>query len=284
MQVYSGDTAQPQSERLALKNGLRDALAQGQLFLEYQPQVDLADRRVVGVEALLRWQHPVYGRIDPGRFIPLAEETGMIVPIGEWALRTACQQNRAWCAAGLPQIKTAVNLSARQLKEPGLPARVLAILRETGMPASCLDLEITEGMLIEDLVGNCALMSGLRQAGVIVSIDDFGTGYSSLNYLSELPVDILKMDGLFVRRLGATGSAAAGRARSYAIAEAIVSMAHRLRLRVIAESVETPEQLSDLCAMGCDAAQGYLFARPLPAGEVAALLARQDEAAPLMPA
>ena len=284
VQVYSGDTAQPQSERLALKNGLRDALAQGQLFLEYQPQVDLADRRVVGVEALLRWQHPVYGRIDPGRFIPLAEETGMIVPIGEWALRTACLQNRAWCAAGLPQIKTAVNLSARQLKEPGLPARVLAILRETGMPASCLDLEITEGMLIEDLVGNCALMSGLRQAGVIVSIDDFGTGYSSLNYLSELPVDILKMDGLFVRRLGATGSAAAGRARSYAIAEAIVSMAHRLRLRVIAESVETPEQLSDLCAMGCDAAQGYLFARPLPAGEVAALLARQDEAAPLVPA
>ncbi len=280
VQVYSGDTVQPQSERLALKNGLRDALAQGQLFLEYQPQFDLADRRVIGVEALLRWQHPTYGRIDPGRFIPLAEETGMIVPIGDWALRTACLQNRAWCDAGLPEIKTAVNLSARQLKEPGLPARVLAILLETGMPAGCLDLEITEGMLIEDLAANCALMSGLRQAGVLVSIDDFGTGYSSLNYLSELPVDILKMDGLFVRRLGV----AAGRGRSYAIAEAIVSMAHRLHLSVIAESVETPEQLSDLCAMGCDAAQGYLFARPLPPAEVAALLARQVEAAPLVPA
>ncbi|UVW27471.1 bifunctional diguanylate cyclase/phosphodiesterase [Massilia sp. H6] len=284
VQMYTGQTAQPPSERAALTSDLRDALAQGQLFLEYQPQVDLADRRIVGVEALLRWQHPVYGRIEPGRFIALAEETGMIVPIGEWALRTACLQNRAWCAAGLPQIKTAVNLSARQLKESGLAARVLAILRETGMPASCLDLEITEGMLIEDLAGNCALMRSLRQAGVIVSIDDFGTGYSSLNYLSELPVDILKMDGLFVRRLGATGAAAAGRARSYAIAEAIISMAHRLHLTVIAEALETPEQLSDLCAMGCDAAQGYLFARPLPAGEVAALLARQGKVAPLVPA
>ncbi|MGH8852941.1 MAG: putative bifunctional diguanylate cyclase/phosphodiesterase [Telluria sp.] len=267
---------QPHRERLALKNGLRDALAQCPLFLEYQPQLDLANRRVIGVEALMRWQHPVYGRIDPGRFIPLAEETGMIVPIGDWALRTACAQNRAWRDAGLPEIKTAVNLSARQLKEPGLAARVPAILGETGMPARCLDLEITEGMLIEDLAGNCALMSGLRADGVLVSIDDFGTGYSSLNYLSELPVDILKMDGLFVRRLGCP----AGRGRSYAIAEAIVAMAHRLGLKVIAEAVETPEQLADLCTMGCDAAQGYLFARPLPPGEVAAMLARQAGAAP----
>ena len=284
VQVYSGDTVQPQSERLALKNGLRDALTQGQLFLEYQPQIDLVTRRVVGVEALLRWQHPVYGRVAPSRFIPLAEETGMIVPIGDWALRTACQQNRAWRAAGLPEIKTAVNLSARQLKEPGLAARVLAILGETGMPARCLDLEITEGMLIEDLAGNCALMSGLRQAGVVVSIDDFGTGYSSLNYLSELPVDILKMDGLFVRRLGAAQGTGIGGGRSYAIAEAIVSMAHRLGLNVIAEAVETPEQLADLCAMGCDAAQGYFFATPLPPAEVASMLARQLEAAPLVPA
>ncbi|MCA1244945.1 diguanylate cyclase [Massilia sp. MS-15] len=279
VQVYSGDWAQPQSERMALKNGLRDALAQGQLFLEYQPQVDLATRRVVGVEALLRWQHPEYGLVAPGRFIPLAEETGMIVPIGDWALRTACLQNRAWRAAGLPEIKTAVNLSARQLKEPALLARVLAILRETGMPARCLDLEITEGMLIEDLDANCALMNQLRQAGVLVSIDDFGTGYSSLNYLSELPVDILKMDGLFVRRLAARAGAGADGGsrdgRSYALAEAIVAMAHRLGLNVIAEAVETPEQLADLCAMGCDVAQGYLFARPLPPAGVAAMLARQ---------
>ncbi|MDY0976656.1 diguanylate cyclase [Massilia sp. CFBP9012] len=261
-----------QSERLALKNGLRDALAQGQLFIEYQPQVELRERRVIGVEALLRWQHPVYGRIDPGRFIPLAEETGMIVPIGEWVLRCACLQNRAWHAAGLPEIKTAVNLSARQLREPGLAGRMLAIVAETGMPPACLDLEITEGILIEDLAANCVVISQLRQAGVLVSIDDFGTGYSSLNYLCELPVDILKMDGLFVRRLGA----ASGRTRAYAVADSIVAMAHRLGLTVIAESVETPEQLGDLCAMGVDAAQGYLFDRPLSPELVAALLARQQ--------
>ncbi|WP_273028098.1 diguanylate cyclase domain-containing protein [Massilia timonae] len=268
----AGALAPPQSERLALKNGLRDALAQGQLFIEYQPQVELRERRVIGVEALVRWQHPVYGRIDPGRFIPLAEETGMIVPIGEWVLRCACLQNRAWHAAGLPEIKTAVNLSARQLREPGLAGRMLAILAETGMPPACLDLEITEGILIEDLAANCAVVNQLRRAGVLVSIDDFGTGYSSLNYLCELPVDILKMDGLFVRRLGA----ASGRARAYAVADSIVAMAHRLGLSVIAESVETPEQLGDLCAMGVDAAQGYLFDRPLAPGLVAALLGRQQ--------
>jgi diguanylate cyclase (GGDEF)-like protein len=278
VQLYTGDTAQPRCERLALKNGLREALAKGQFFLEYQPQLELrsaGERRVVGVEALLRWQHPVYGRVAPGSFISLAEETGMIVPIGDWALRTACLQNRAWRDAGLPEIKLAVNLSARQLKEAGLAARVLAILEETRMPAHCLDLEITEGMLIEDLAANCALIKGLRDCGVLVSIDDFGTGYSSLNYLSELPVDILKMDALFVRRLGAPE-----RGRPFAIAESIVDMAHRLGLQVIAEAVELPEQLADLAAMGCDAAQGYLFARPLPPEEVAALLARQGAPAP----
>jgi diguanylate cyclase (GGDEF)-like protein len=281
VQLYSAGAALPPSERLALKNGLRDALALGQLFVEYQPQVDLASRRIVGVEALLRWQHPEYGRIDPGRFIPLAEETGMIVPIGEWVLRTACAQNRAWADAGLPPVKTAVNLSARQLKTPGLVQRVLRVVAETGIEPRCLDLEITEGMLIDDLEGNRAIMTELRQAGVLVSIDDFGTGYSSLNYLSELPVDILKMDALFVRRLGRrVAGAAAGLARSYAIAESIVDMAHRLQLKVIAEAVETGEQLEDLSAMRCDEAQGFLFARPMHPDQVGALLARQ----PLLPA
>ncbi|MGJ9417507.1 diguanylate cyclase domain-containing protein [Massilia sp. CMS3.1] len=272
VQLYSSTACEPQSERLALKNGLRDALTRGQLFLEYQPQVDLATRRIVGVEALVRWQHPVYGRIAPSRFIPLAEETGMIVPIGEWVLRTACAQNRAWRDAGLPDVKTAVNLSARQLRHPGIAARVLEIVQTTGLPSGCLDLEITEGVLIDDLDANRQVMGALRAAGVLVSIDDFGTGYSSLNYLSELPVDILKMDGLFVRRLG--GNA---RARPYAIAEAIVAMAHRLELKVIAECVETAEQLGDLDAMRCDEAQGYLFHHPLPAEQVGALLARQAE-------
>jgi len=267
-------------ERQALKDGLRDALAGGQLFLEYQPQVELRARRVIGVEALLRWQHPEYGRVEPGRFIALAEESGMIVPVGEWVLRAACLQNRVWHAAGLAPIKTAVNLSARQLKEPGLAARVLAILDETGMPPSCLELEITEGMLIDDLGANRAIIELLRRAGVQISIDDFGTGYSSLNYLCELPVDVLKMDGLFVRRLGAAG----GRGKAFAIADSVVAMAHRLDLVVIAESVETVEQLGDLCAMGCDAAQGYLFDRPLPPEQVALLLARQAREADPLPA
>ena len=270
VQVHSSAACEPKSERLALKNGLRDALARGQLFLEYQPQVDLATRRIVGVEALLRWQHPVYGRIDPGRFIPLAEETGMIVPIGDWVLRTACAQNRAWRDAGLPGVKMAVNLSARQLRAPGMAGRVMEIVSGAGLPCGCLDLEITEGVLIDDLEANRKVLGELRAAGVLVSIDDFGTGYSSLNYLSELPVDILKMDGMFVRRLGASL-----RARPFAIAETIVAMAQRLELKVIAECVETAEQLADLDAMCCDEAQGYLFHRPLPADSVAALLARQ---------
>jgi diguanylate cyclase (GGDEF)-like protein len=271
VQVFSSDGILPPNERLALKNGLRDALGAGQLFLEYQPQVDLATRTIVGVEALIRWQHPVYGRIEPGRFVPLAEETGMIVPIGDWVLRTACEQNRKWVAAGLPSIKMAVNLSARQLKDAGLVARVLRIVGETGIAAGDLDLELTEGILIDNLEGNRGTMVALRAAGVKMSIDDFGTGYSSLNYLSELPADILKMDGSFVRRLGQPVT----RSRPYVIAESIIDMAHRLNLKVIAESVETAEQLSDLQRMHCDVAQGYFFNRALHPDQVAVLLARQ---------
>jgi diguanylate cyclase (GGDEF)-like protein len=271
VQVYSSDAVMPPNERLALKNGLREALGGGQLFLEYQPQVDLATRTIVGVEALIRWQHPVYGRIEPGRFVPLAEETGMIVPIGDWVLRTACEQNRKWVAAGLPSIKMAVNLSARQLKDAGLVARVLRIVAETGIAAGDLDLELTEGILIDNLEANRGTMVALRSAGLKISIDDFGTGYSSLNYLSELPADILKMDGSFVRRLGQPLT----RARPYVIAESIIEMAHRLNLKVIAEAVETAEQLSDLQRMHCDEAQGYFFNRALHPDQVAVLLARQ---------
>ena len=270
VQVYS-DEVMPPSERLALKNGLREALSGGQLFLEYQPQVDLASREIVGVEALIRWQHPVYGRIEPGRFVPLAEETGMIVAIGDWVLATACAQNRKWVDAGLGSIKMAVNLSARQLKDAGLVARVLKTIAETGITASDLDLELTEGILIENLEANQETMKALRAAGVKISIDDFGTGYSSLNYLSELPADILKMDGSFVRRLGQP----LARSRPYVIAESIIDMAHRLKLTVVAEAVETAEQLHDLQRMGCDQAQGYYFNRALHPDQIGVLLARQ---------
>jgi diguanylate cyclase (GGDEF)-like protein len=271
VQVFSNDSVMPPNERLALKNGLREALGAGQLFLEYQPQVDLVTRTIVGVEALIRWQHPVYGRIEPGRFVPLAEETGMIVPIGDWVLRTACEQNRKWVAAGLPSIKMAVNLSARQLKDGGLVARVLRIVGETGIAARDLDLELTEGILIDNLEANRGTMVALRAAGVKISIDDFGTGYSSLNYLSELPADILKMDGSFVRRLGQPLT----RSRPYVIAESIIDMAHRLNLVVVAEAVETAEQLSDLQRMHCDVAQGYFFNRALHPDQIGVLLARQ---------
>ena len=273
VQMYTLDANIAPSERLALKNGLREALGAGQLFLEYQPQVDLATLQIVGVEALIRWQHPVYGRIEPSRFIALAEETGMIVPIGEWVLRTACAQNQLWRSAGLAPIKTAVNLSARQLKEPDLIERIMAIVGETGIDPVCLDLEITEGILIDNLELNHATMTRLRAHGVQISIDDFGTGYSSLNYLAELPADVLKMDGSFIKRLG---HAAEG-ARSFAIAEAIIDMAHRLQLTVIAEAVETSEQLADLQRMGCDGAQGYFFNRALHPDKVTALLTLQAE-------
>jgi diguanylate cyclase (GGDEF)-like protein len=273
VQVYSSDAPLPPSERLILKNHLREALAQDQLLLEYQPQVDIATRRIVGVEALIRWNHPQYGRIEPGRFITLAEETGLIVPIGEWVLRSACAQNRAWRDAGLPALKTAVNLSARQLKHPELVGRVLEIIAETGIAPSCLDLEITEGILIDNMEMNRQGLQTLRQAGVQVSIDDFGTGYSSLGYLTELPADILKMDRSFVTRLGQGDQGT----RGYALAESIIHMAHRLQLEVIAEAVETEEQLADLTAMGCDYAQGYYFHRPLAAEKIAELLRQQPD-------
>jgi len=270
VQVYASDAALPPSERLILKNHLREALGGNQLLLEYQPQIDLATGRINGVEALIRWAHPEYGRIEPGRFISLAEETGLIVPIGEWVLRTACAQNVAWRDAGLPPVKTAVNLSVRQLKHPGLVERILAVIEETGVDPRCLDLEITEGILIDNMSLNQTGLSILRQAGVQISIDDFGTGYSSLSYLTELPADILKMDRSFVVRLGQ-----AGNERQYALAESIIGMAHRLQLKVIAEAVETAEQLADLKAMGCDAAQGYYFDRPVSPERIAELLRQQ---------
>jgi EAL domain-containing protein (putative c-di-GMP-specific phosphodiesterase class I) len=187
-------------------------------------------------------------------------------------LRTACAQQSEWAAAGLPGVKMAVNLSARQLKDPGLSSRVMEVMAESGIDPRYLELEITEGVLIENLDAHQATMAELRATGIKISIDDFGTGYSSLNYLTELPVDILKMDGSFVRRLAQPS----GRGRPYVIAESIIEMAHRLNLQVIAESVETAEQLDDLRRMRCDVAQGYYFNRPLHPDQIAALLARQN--------
>jgi diguanylate cyclase (GGDEF)-like protein len=268
VELYVPQLPEVPNQRLSLKNALREALGNGQLFVEYQPQVELSSGAIVGVEALVRWRHPERGVIAPADFIPLAEETGLIVPIGDWVLRTACVQQRAWVEAGLPSLKVAVNLSARQLKDPELVDRVLGTVADTGMDPRCLDLEITESVLIEQPEEHQDAMARLRAAGVQISIDDFGTGYSSLNYLSELPVDVLKIDGSFVRRL--TRAAPPGRAS--VIPELIIEMAHRLNLHVIAEVVETADQLHELRRMGCDVGQGYYFNRPLPAEQIAALL------------
>ena len=286
LQLYPSEAVMPPNERFALKNHLRSALQNGELFIEYQPQIDLASETVIGVEALVRWRHPLLGRIEPSRFISLAEETGLIVPIGEWVMRTACRQNRAWIDAGLPPVSMAVNVSARQLRHPQLVERILHIIADTGIDAACLDLEITEGILIDDFAALQPGLAMLRQAGVKISIDDFGTGYSSLGYLAELPADTLKMDRSFVTRLGFPASGdAAGRDRAYALARSIVQMAHGLNLKVVAEAVETPEQYADLLAMACDAAQGYLFDRPLHPEQVAQLLRKQAAArAPQLPA
>jgi diguanylate cyclase (GGDEF)-like protein len=268
VELYAPQEAVSPHQRLSLKNALRDALGGGQLFLEYQPQVELASGAIVGVEALVRWRHPERGIVSPAEFIPLAEETGLIIPIGDWVLRTACAQQRAWVDAGLPSVKIAVNLSARQLKDPKLVERVLGTIADTHIDPHCLDIEITESVLIEEPEAHQDAMACLRAAGVQISIDDFGTGYSSLNYLSELPVDVLKIDGSFVRRLGL--SATPGRAS--VITELIIEMAHRLGLHVIAEVVETADQLNELHRMGCDVGQGYYFNRPLHPDQVAALL------------
>ncbi len=272
-QLYPSETVMPPNERFTLKNQLRSALQNGELFLEYQPQIDLQSERMIGVEALVRWSHPLLGRIEPSRFISLAEETGLIVPIGEWVMRTACLQHRAWVDAGLAPLTMAVNVSARQLRHPQLVERILQIIADTGIDARCLDLEITEGILIDDFAALLPGLAMLRQAGVKISIDDFGTGYSSLGYLAELPADILKMDRSFVTRLGeAAGRDQAGRERSYALARSIVQMAHGLNLKVVAEAVETAAQCADLMAMHCDVAQGYLFDRPLHPDQIAQLL------------
>ena len=271
VQIYAPDAVLTPNERLTLKRHLREALASRQLLLEYQPQVDLATGQIVGVEALVRWAHPEYGQIEPDRFISLAEETGLIVPIGEWILRTACLQNVAWREAGLPPVKTAVNLSVRQLEHPVLAESILAIIKETGIDPQCLDLEIADGLLVDNMAPNKTGLGRLRSIGVRISIDDFGTGYSSLSRLSELPVDILKLDRSFVERLGQPDR----NERAYSLAESIIDMAHRLHLTVIAEAVETEAQLADLRAMGCDAAQGFYFNRPAGPGRVAELLRQQ---------
>lgn len=257
------------SEHLALRNGLRRALDAGEFELHYQPQVELASGRVIGAEALLRWNAPGEGLIMPGRFIPVAEESGLIVPIGEWVLMEACRQARAWQQAGLAEVCVAVNLSAVQFRRGNVEQSVLRALEATGLPPHALELELTESLMIQNVEQVLATVRRLKLLGVKLSIDDFGTGYSSLSYLKRFDVDKLKIDQSFVRDLASDPDDAA-------IVRAIVQMARSLNLKTIAEGVETEDMRHMLRVFQCDEAQGYLFARPLPADEFARFLSAQQ--------
>jgi diguanylate cyclase (GGDEF)-like protein len=252
-------------ERLQLENALHRALEREELMVFYQPVVDAMSRELVGMEALLRWQSPEMGLLTPSQFIPLAEETGLIVPIGEWVLRTACAQNHAWQRAGHPPLQVAVNLSGRQLAEGGLADTVSRILARTRLEARYLSLELTESMLMDDRDSTMRVLHALRAMGVGLALDDFGTGYSSLSYLKHLPLDTLKIDRSFVREIASQQGDAA-------ITATIVAMARALQLQVIAEGVQTEEQLAFLRELGCDFIQGFLFSLPLPADAFTKLL------------
>lgn len=245
---------------LQLENSLRRALERDQLSLVYQPQVSLVSGQVIGAEALLRWRHPELGEVSPAEFIPVAESTGLIVPIGEWVMRTAVQQLKAWMAQGMAPLVMSVNLSSVQFRHNDLPGQISRILDEAALPAELLELELTEGVAMRDPQGAIAVMNDLHRRGIRLSIDDFGTGYSSLSYLKKFRVYKLKVDQSFVRDLGDDPE-------DRAIVSAIISMAHSLGLQTIAEGVETLEQMQFLRSQGCKEVQGYLFSRPLRAEE-----------------
>jgi len=262
---YKTDMNSNVKERLELLEQLRRAVVNEEFVLYYQPKVNLVSGEVCGMEALIRWQHPEMGMIPPNDFIPLAEDSGLILEIGAWVLRTACFQNRAWQNAGLPPLRVAVNLSARQFKQEGLIRQISAALRESGLDAAFLELEITESMVMDSAEHSLAVLHALKDTGVALSIDDFGTGYSSLSYLQRFPVNFLKIDRSFVINAPSDPNDAA-------IAGAIISMAHQLGLQVIAEGVETEQHVEFLCQHQCDEMQGYFFSKPLPAAEFEKLL------------
>ena len=258
---YSAEMNAHSLERLNLEVDLRHAIERDELRLYYQPQMSLRSGAMIGMEALVRWQHPIRGLISPLDFIPLAEETGLIVPIGEWVLRTACTQNRAWQVAGLPAVRVAVNLSARQFEAQDMAALIAQVLGDTGLDPSYLELELTESLAMGNAKVFIDVTDGMKKQGVSLSIDDFGTGYSSLSYLKRFAIDRLKIDQSFVRDPD-----------SASIVEAVIALSHGLGLSVIAEGVETEAQLNFLRTCGCDEMQGFYFSRPLPSAEFEQLL------------
>lgn len=263
---YSGELNARAQRRLELERYLHRALERKELRLYFQPQVALDSGMIVGLEALLRWQHPELGTVSPGEFIPVLEESGLIAPVGEWALRAACEQAVAWRAAGLPPVRVAVNLSGVQFHRRDLLAHLSAVLADTGIEPSALELEVTESVMLQDVDGALDSLRAINHLGVRLGIDDFGTGYSSLAYLKQVPLHTLKLAQPFVHGLPKDRA-------DCGIARAVIAMARSLDLTVVAEGVETEEQLAFLVREGCHAIQGYLFCRPIPAEETAALLA-----------
>lgn len=263
--VFRAEMEERAQRRLRIEANLRRALQNDELYLHYQPQIDLRSGRIVGVEALIRWNCRELGPLGPAEFIPVAEESGVIVELGRWVLQSACRQAASWCKAGLLDSleHVAVNLSAIQTRAPGLMDDIRAILEETQLPHGLLELEITEGVMMDNVHANVELMRRLQETGIHLSIDDFGTGYSSMSYLKRLPIDQLKIDRSFVHDLPGEGEA---------IITAIIAMAHSLNLKVVAEGVETAQQVEFLRKAGCDNVQGYFFARPMTAAQLTALL------------
>ena len=257
-QMFTPTMNEQAVQRMALETDLRLGLERNAFELHFQPQYHGPSGALVACEALVRWQHPQRGLIAPGEFIPMAEETGLIVRLGRWVLQQACRQTREFQQAGLTNLRVAVNLSARQFLQQDLPGMVAQALADSGLAPACLEVEITEGTIIEDFPRAHATLSELRALGVSIAIDDFGTGYSALSYLQKFPVDVLKIDRSFICDLHSGNS-------SVAIARAIVAMAHELKLKVLAEGVDSAEQLEILSELGCDLLQGFYLGRPLAA-------------------
>ena len=271
---YTAEIAEAIRERVDMEALLRHALERGQLVLQFQPRIRVAgdatrDGAIVGVEALVRWRHPVLGLVPPGRFIPIAEETGMIEELDLWVLREACVRAAGWRERGLPPVRVSVNLSARQFQQAGLDKRVRAALEYSGLPPSALELEITESTVMRDTGEAASVLRSLKALGVALSIDDFGTGYSSLSYLKRFPLDVLKIDRSFVKDVIDDPNDAA-------ITCAIIALAHGLNLEAVAEGVETREQMEFLKAHGCDEIQGYYFSPPVWAEQLEAMLAKES--------
>ena len=270
-QFYTAELNTKAHEKFLLQEELRNAVARSEFVLHYQPQVDLRTGRVFAVEALVRWNHPKLGVVPPIKFIPMAEETGLIVPIGDWVLQEACRQTKAWQDAGLPPITVCVNVSARQFMERNLAARVVSALKDSGLDAKYLELEVTESLIMQDVELAVATMKELQGLEVQLSIDDFGTGYSSLNALKSFPVSRLKIDKSFIDGLLANEN-------DKAVTGAVISLAQKLNLRVIAEGVETDAQAMYLRSLNCDEMQGYLFSKPIPAQGIEEMLSKLTSA------